>query len=222
MRRDKPRLPRVDRDVEVKIHEDENQHLWAVSYADFLMALLAFFILFFSMDEPRRDDLLHTLTMQFEKASLTKSAQADRMPNSIPGSVSADIMNQLKDLNVSFIPEGRSLLVNLPDDYFRPGRYRIDSKNRHVMTRLLELVKPYSDHVNIYFEGHSDEEPLARAKTPVLTDNLVLSSLRATSALNFAKEMGFHADHLFISGMGSGQRKTRTLSLRLEPREVVR
>jgi flagellar motor protein MotB len=222
VRREKPRLPRIDRDVEVKIHEDENQHLWAVSYADFLMALLAFFILFFSMDEPRRDDLLQTLTLQFEKASLTKSAQTERSPNSVPGSLSAEMMSQLKILNVSFIPQGRSLLVNLPDDYFRPGRYRIDSKNRQVMIRLLELVKPYSEHVNIYFEGHSDEEPLARAKTPVLTDNLVLSSLRATSALNFAKGMGFQSDHLFISGMGSGQRKTRTLSLRLEPREVIR
>ena len=58
MRQLKKRLPRIDRHQGIHVAEDENQHLWAVSYSDFLMALLAFFILFFSMDDTKKDQLI--------------------------------------------------------------------------------------------------------------------------------------------------------------------
>ena len=58
-------LARVERDDEVTFHEDENAHLWAVSYSDFLMALLAFFILFFSMDDTKKDQLILNLAQEF-------------------------------------------------------------------------------------------------------------------------------------------------------------
>ena len=44
VRVERPNLPQV---------QDDSTHLWAVSYADFLMVLLCFFILFFSVDGPK-------------------------------------------------------------------------------------------------------------------------------------------------------------------------
>lgn len=217
----KPRLPRIDRDGEIKVQEDENQHLWAVSYADFLMALLAFFILFFSMEDSSRSDLIHTLSLQFQKASLVASPEENkpRFPSSVGDiPMSASLLEKLRILNVSLAEQEKSLVIKFPENYFAPGKYKIDRENKATMTTLLEVIAPFKEHLNIYFEGHSDNEPVKSSRTAMLTDNFVLSSLRASSALHFAREHGFPEDHLYISAMGSNSRNSRTLSLRLESR----
>lgn len=54
------------------IHEvqDDTAHLWAVSYADFLMVLLSFFILFFSVDKVTKQTII-------QKISLITTGQAE-------------------------------------------------------------------------------------------------------------------------------------------------
>lgn len=219
----KPRLPRIDRDGEIKVAEDENQHLWAVSYADFLMALLAFFILFFSMDDNNRDDLIHTLSLQFQKASLVAGKEDERRPSSLPDlPMSGALIDQIRHMNISLVSQGKTLLIKFPENYFSPGKYKIERENRASMESLLGLLAPYKDKLNIYFEGHSDDEPVKSARTALLTDNFVLSSLRASSALQFARNHGFSEHNLYIAATGSNTRNSRTLSIKLEARSEMK
>ncbi|MFM6928381.1 MAG: flagellar motor protein MotB [Bdellovibrio sp.] len=211
----KPRQPRVDRDVVLKVQEDENQHLWALSYADFLMALLAFFILFFSIDEPKRDNFMRTIAVQFASNGLS----GDRNPAAMEAGFDKDFMDHVQKLNVTAVVKGHDLLIEFPLNFFSAGKYTLNSTQRATMNQLLSVLKPYSGKLNIYFEGHTDNQPVVRSRTAYMKDNFNLSTLRASSALEYAKKSGFEEKHLFIAGMSSNVRNSRTLSLRLEARE---
>jgi flagellar motor protein MotB len=87
---------------------------------------------------------------------------------------------------------------------------------------LLEVLEPFKDHLNIYFEGHSDSEPVQASRTAQITDNFSLSSMRANSALQFAREHGFPENHLYIAAMGANSRNSRTLSIKLEARSETK
>lgn len=211
----KPRQPRIDRDIVIKVQEDENQHLWALSYADFLMALLAFFILFFSIDEPKRDDFMRTIAIQFG----SNNADSARNPAAFAAGFDKQLVDHMQKLNVTAVLKDHDLLIEFPKDFFNAGKYDLNSAQRATMDQLLSLLKPYSGKLNIYFEGHTDSQPVVHSRTAFMKDNFNLSTLRASSALEYAKKSGYEEKYLFISGMSSNVRNSRTLSLRLEARE---
>lgn len=235
MQPDKPkRLPRIERDEIVTVHEDENQHLWAVSYSDFLMALLSFFILFFSVDAPQKQKIILQLAGQFSNngsaAGQGTGAGEATGRGPFPGSsdkrtdsprVPASIFENLKDLNVSVDKEKESLIVNFPNDFYNPGKHDINSSKLGVIRDFLTLIKPYQGQINLYFEGHADNSPLRIHKNAIIVDNFVLSSLRASTALGVARNYGFSDKNMFIQAASSNIRNSRSLSIRIEPRGEV-
>lgn len=81
---------RIERDAEeISVHEDENAHLWAVSYSDFLMALLAFFILFFSIDPVEKDKLILNLAKDFSSQTGATISNSTNGKSGLNGSGSA-------------------------------------------------------------------------------------------------------------------------------------
>jgi flagellar motor protein MotB len=235
-------LPRIDRDEVVEVHEDENAHLWAVSYADFLMALLSFFILFYSVDETSRDNLILNISQQLaastggsvgsanSASSGTGSgtgagtgsgtgAGSETSDGSTPKRMPATLVQALAAMDVRIAQEHEYLVVNFPDNMFSKGKYEIAPKNRALLNKFFEVTKPYNGAFNIYFEGHTDASPLRRHKTRVLSDNYVLSSMRGFSALKEAKNAGFESKYLFVQADSSNTRNSRSLSIRLERRK---
>lgn len=216
MRAKTKRLPRIDREDEVMVHEDENQHLWAVSYSDFLMALLSFFILFFSIDKDDRQNLILDIANQFQnKMQQTSAPPATRQPGSLP----ANLMDSLKALEVRVDKDKHALIVNFPNNFFSAGQHQLSNEQVRSMTDFLQVLSPYQSTLNIYFEGHADQQPVQKSRTALLTDNFVLSSLRASSALLLAKKLGYSEKSMFISAASSNLRNTRSLTVRIEPKE---
>lgn len=219
----KQRLPRPERFETSKVHEDENQHLWAVSYADFLMALLSFFILFFSVDQPARQQLILQLASEFGTQGAagtgTGAGQGSAERAAAPGRLPATLFDSLSELNVEVQKDRQSLIVNFPDGFFRPGRY--DIENRDVLKKFLTIVQPHRDQLTLYFAGHADQRKLKVHRNEVVTNNYILSSLRATSALMIAKDMGFPESGMFVEAKSSNVRNSRSLSIRIEAKGEV-
>lgn len=80
-----------------EIYEDPQQHLWAISYSDLLMVMMAFFVLFFNFeDKSSPDALMDRIRLSFIKSSGDgpgggngdSTLKADRAPGST-GSASA-------------------------------------------------------------------------------------------------------------------------------------
>jgi flagellar motor protein MotB len=220
----KKRLPRVERDEMLHLGEDENQHLWAVSYSDFLMVLLCFFILFFSAEPPQKKRLLLEIATQFSGPTLgvgsgsgqgtgTGPAGTQRMP--------ATLLESLKGLDVVVDKEKETLVINFPNDLYGPGQHNIDKSRLALVQNFLSIIKPYEKSVNLFFEGHADASPLKVHRNNIIVDNFVLSSLRASSALGFARDMGFSEKSMFIQAASSNLRNSRSLSIRIEPRGEV-
>lgn len=224
MRPPKKRLPRVERDENLHLGEDENQHLWAVSYSDFLMVLLCFFILFFSAEPPQKKKLILEIASQFSTPNSglgsgsgngtgTGPAGNQRMP--------AGLLASLKNLDVVVDKEKESIVVNFPNDLYGPGQHKFDKEREALIQNFLQIVKPYQNNVSLYFEGHADASPLKVHRNHIVVDNFVLSSLRASSALGFARDLGFSEKMMFIQAASSNLRNSRSLSIRIEPRGEI-
>jgi flagellar motor protein MotB len=216
----KVRLPRIERDEQVLLREDENAHLWAVSYADFLMALLSFFILFYSSDPKNKKHLIINLASQFSNnGGSTKGwggSAGDGDAKTIAERLPATFMNAFKDLDVKMDQNDETLIANFSNDFFEPGQHIISPDQKKQILTFLERIKPYGEKVNLVFEGHTDDKPLTKHRNSIVVDNFVLSSLRASSALLVAKQMGFSEKNLFIQADSSNTRNSRSLSIRIE------
>jgi len=122
---------------------------------------------------------------------------------------------------VSVDKKKESLIVNFPNDFYKPGRHPINLEKEVLIKDFLKLVKPYHTQVNLYFEGHADDTPLKLHKNSIIVDNFVLSSLRASTALGVAREAGFSEKNMFIQAASSNLRNSRSLSIRIEPRGEI-
>lgn len=204
------RMARVDRDEVVEVHEDENSHLWAVAYSDLLMVLLSFFILFYSTEAPQRENLLLNLVRGI-------ATEAQIVKQEPPGLNTRLLYSDLKQLNINLVEEKENLTLNFSNELFKPGQFEINKAQEIEITKALDLILKYKDQVNIYFEGHADSKPILHRKHKIIQDNFVLSSLRATHALQLAKKRGFNEKQLFAQASSSNTRNMRSLSLRIEP-----
>lgn len=188
------------------------------------MALLSFFILFFSIDGNERQKLILNLAGQFQKDGAGQSALRSgtggtgMTGGSGTGRNPSSLMQAISELDVSVEKDRESLIVHFPDNFFPPGKHTLKGPQENIVEGFLARIKPYQAQVNLVFEGHSDIAPLKRHKNDIVVDNFVLSSLRASSALMLAKKAGFEEKNLFIQADSSNTRNSRTLSVRIEPK----
>jgi len=218
------RLPRIERDEVSHVGEDENQHLWAVSYSDFLMVLLSFFILFFSTEAPQKKKLIMELATHFSDSNAGPGSGSGQGTGVGPDGnrrMPSGVFESLKGLDVSVDTEKENLIINFPNDLYGPGKHHIENTSLALIENFLKIMKPYQGNVNLYFEGHADSAPLKVHKNEIIVDNFVLSSLRASSALGIARKMGFSEKNMFIQANSSNLRNSRSLSIRIEPRGEV-
>lgn len=221
MRDNKARQIRIERKPKSSVHEDDNQHLWAVSYSDFLMVLLSFFILFYSADEKNRDSLKEKISHHFTIGQNNLQGQQESIPplSRLPSS--------LKELDPSLVvetvPKNETVYIHFPENFFGPGQYELNKDQQESIVRLLKKLAPLAPEINLTFEGHSDQVPVSHSKirNHVIRSNFVLSSLRAHSALEMAEENGFSEQQLSVKASASHDRNSRSLSIRITQRGVT-
>lgn len=214
------RYPRIERDETIEVQEDENSHMWAVSYADFLMALLSFFILFFSIDEKSQNQLFMQLTKEFSDVAEKKAGFGDlqngRSISSKNSELQLDSMSlqeALKNLDVETHVDKNKFVVDFPKNFFGNGDYQIAAEQRKLVDLVLGKIKPFQKDIKIYFEGHTDDRPSHKKMNTLVVDNFLLSSLRASTALLAAKDNGFEEKNMYIQAASSHKRNTRSLSM---------
>jgi flagellar motor protein MotB len=221
------RYPRVERELPVEVYEDENSHLWAVSYADFLMALLSFFILFFSIDEKSHDQFFIQLAKEFSIEAPSEKNGTGRGLTSTSKSMpdiqkSTSLQQALQSLNLKTTVEKNRLVVDFPQDFFLNGEYSIGQENKVFFNQVLKKIEPFKQDLKIYFEGHTDDKPSRKKVENLVVDNFLLSSLRASTALFLAKEIGFTEEQMYIQAASSHKRNTRSISMHLIMGDEVR
>lgn len=219
-----PRHARIDRVEPVEINSEES-HLWAISYSDLLMVLMSFFIIFFSVDEEKRDDVIQEIAMNIgQKGTSAQAAKTAPNAGATPSENIEGYMQQitasLKDKSsVSFaeIKDG-SIHVQFAENTFQVRGYHLTKALKRDIADLMSSTKPFADRIRVTFIGHSDSKPLVVRGDGIIKDNYVLSALRANEAMQYAATLGVPADTLYLQGSAHNTLNSRTISVRIERR----
>ena len=278
------------------LEEDATAHLWAVSYADLLMVMLSFFVLYFNPDEKAPppppppppshvammiDKIAPQLNHLFFGQALTEQVNArdkstpkthsettpakkdknegvglgivqsasspgasgedgrtdspgrvrergpgqgvgpDSVPahngaSPLPAAIRQSIVE--RKLNVLFEAQEDDLVIHFVEDAYAPGAFDVTEELAPRLKELLSAIAPYRDSVVITFIGHSDSRPLSSRLKKKVFSNMVLSSMRAASAAEFAEAAGFDPREILTQGTGTYGRNSRTLTVRISER----
>lgn len=227
MQRSRPsRYHRIDREMPKYHLDDETGHLWAVSYADFLMVLLSFFILFFSVSNRDKSAIINIISQAKEKgyggagdgksvgaASGSGAANVGSAAGLNPERIVEAVKERLADVKWEVNAQDKSVTFLLADEVFTRGGIHMNTKGRSDLTSLLQLLKPYAEQVDIIFVGHTDPRPVRSGRLAMIENNFDLSALRAAQAVKHAMEQGLPKDSLFTHGSADNTRTTKSLSV---------
>ena len=221
-----PRLPRIERD-EIEHIEDETTHLWAISYADFLMVLLSFFVIFFAVDQEEGTyDLIQKIAAKTDADPVEKKDQASVSPVD-EAAIHAGVKKTEKiqeviltgtspDMKVSLEKQKKKLMLYFPDNVYGPGQFAPDRALQTQIRRIVENLRPYIEDIEITFVGHTDQAPMLGLKQKIMKNNFDLSVIRATRALQFALGLGLPPARVAAKGSAQTRRNSRTLSMVVE------
>ena len=217
------RLPRIERGEDFHL-EDETAHLWAISYADFLMVLLSFFILFFSTDNQTKDDIIEVISKKTQKisgGSADSSSLAGTAGTGIDGVDVDSLLDVLKARSITVEKLHRKIIFKFEDNIYGLGEFKLTKKSQTELFAVLDLLKPYYQAVDITIVGHTDSLKMKqRERDQLIKNNFDLSVFRATRALEAAIGHGAPIEALAAKGSADFRRNSRTLSLVVTPRNV--
>ena len=220
------RLSRIDIQRRSSHSEPQLQHTeentWAVSYADFLMVLLSFFIIFFSQSE-EKDSIIMKIKNELAKnngageTTLSSQAPVDAASKFNRETLTKELQLTFKDYKFADNESAQYMSVALPENIFDAGKYKFSQKAKNDFLLLAKKLFPFKSQIALTITGHSDATGIIKGKHPKFDDNIELSSLRAYYAARELIAMGFAEDNIRIKTLISDTRNTRSLSLIVTP-----
>lgn len=200
----------------------DDEHTWAVSYADFLMVLLSFFVIFFSQDQ-NKNEIIFKITEEMggsanQAQTNFSNSQTSRKPGSLENGfddLNTELQSEFTDYKFFVDPMTKSLLIEMPDNIFGPGEFVLQNSKKDLYEKLLQKLSKYKNEVVITLIGHSDQTQVRKEKGRKYEDNIELSSLRASNAARKALQAGFSENQTRIKTLLSETRNTRSLTLNL-------
>lgn len=200
---------------------------WAVSYSDFLMVLLSFFIIFFST-KPKTT--LFKISQDLKKIATGGPASTLREPSSFEAAQSGIQMPQeaqpgvipvlqtlsqsLQDMSISIREKDQRLEIRLKDNLYKLGGYQVPKK---MLGAIIDMIKPHQARLILTIVGHTDGIKFRKKNNRLVHENFTLSSLRASLAAAHLKTE-LPQIEIRAQGVGPSGRNTRSLSLLLEER----
>ncbi len=209
----KKRLPRVERSEDFHI-EDDTTHLWAVSYADFLMVLLSFFVIFFSTSPEHKESIIRRIVASTDTKLTTAEIASDlEKSKDSPSSTNSPLSRLVLEKGVEIETIGDQLVLSLPDDLYQKGHLALQGASLSLYRELIRSLMIYKNQVELTIIGHTDSTPVKNIRGPFLDNNFAFSATRASEALKIAAEEGFPVEYLSAKGSADQKRNTRSLSL---------
>lgn len=205
-------------------HLEGSEESWAISYADMLMVLLSFFVVFFSMEPNETKDVISQIAIDIgSPANAPKGITDEPINESVTKSNAKAVVQNLQslgmNLNIKTNVESKTLEIFFPQNIFQPSSFYLDKDNREILRKILRSLFPIEQKIQLFFIGHTDEVAVTKANR-YLRSNYSLSALRATHALETAVTMGFPANRVFAQGGADNQINSRTLSVKIKLDEI--
>jgi flagellar motor protein MotB len=223
----KVRLQRIRCENELNPYGRETESAtWAISYADVLMVLLSFFVIFFSFGKSDTQSIIQKIIVATQGGSETPlqgtGPSLASKTSGLPMKTVLDSLTEVGGLDAGIkriVEDDETLVLLFPDESYEPSSFVLQGKSLALFHKTMTTLSKYKDQINIVFVGFADRQPIVRHPSDAVQNNFDLSALRATRALEVAAPYGFSMEHLKAEGMGDFGRKSRSLSLRIHARE---
>jgi flagellar motor protein MotB len=213
-------LPRLHKRHGSSGHAEDSEHLWAVSYADLLMVLVAFFVVFFSFDtEKQRASGLQAIALGMQGKEVNAGSIIE---NNSPKEIGL-LKRELENSGASKVAiNGDQMLLMLPDNIFELRGFKLTNETQERLMMIYKVIQPFERDLDVVVMGHSDSVKFAKIQNEYLGNNFDLSSLRALRALQYMLAQGFPQEQISAQGAADGIRNSRTLSIKITWKEARR
>jgi len=218
------------------LSEVDTSHIWAVSYADVLMVLLSFFIMYFNLtnENELQNDVLAQVTTAFKGGFPTETLRPIRLSQEVTNQAETKVQtNQLmhvllknltdQSIETELDPLKQSVVVHFSENIYNNLAFNVNSVVKEELIKALKILEPYKESIYITFIGHTDSKKIISKNElteSILTNNINLASVRASKAAEFAIQFGFLPEKVGASSYANYKRNTRSVSLMITVHSV--
>jgi len=196
---------------------DHNSN-WAISYGDMITLLLAFFVMFFSVDQSSEKAEIKSLAQMVEEEFQEERQPAaetswGRSSESERGNFIGIDSNLSKELEVSTAIKGNRLVIEFPKvSFFKTANYELTEDGEKALQKFASVFTKFSGQLRLVVRGYTDNRPVKKKNQyGKFSDNLELSSLRAISALRVMESNGIPFSLMRIGGYGETDKSKEEL-----------
>lgn len=209
----------IDRKRKANNEHPDSEGTWAISYGDMITLLLAFFVLFFTVDPQKEseENLQESLFMTLADAAKTQNsdgnnshagtAESKRLPAAVMNigddKSKDNIEKQLiEDWGASIHKVGNKIIVDFPRiSFFDFAKVRVTEDGERKLANFVKLYMPYAGSYVLGIRAYTDTRPV-RSSNPRFKDNLELSALRSVAAMRVLQKQGIPLDRMKLGGYG--------------------
>ncbi len=190
--------------------QEENLDEWLITYADAVTLILIFFILMFSVSEPKESEF-KKISEAFAAAGFVKEKQDQTDPFATLQE-EVEIMieeNQLeRDVGIEATDKGIQLELS-SSSFYHSGSAKFKREAIPILEKVSAILVDFNyDAYVIEVDGHTDDVPIQSAQYP---SNWELSSNRAANVVRFFIADGINPELMKASGYAEVKPKVPNL-----------
>lgn len=204
----------IDRKKLVHNEEVDSEGTWAISYGDMVTLLLAFFVLFFTVDPvgEKEEKLKQNLLVELQKEMVPKEyrsdTQGDKKSDREPANINVGSQFEenftediVKEWGGKVYRIGNRIIIDFPGvSFFKLGYIDLNNEGKNQLERFVKVYLPYAGSYILGIRAYTDSRKV-RFKGRY-RDNLELSALRSISAMRTLREMGIPLSRMRLGGYG--------------------
>ena len=168
---------------------------WAISYGDMITVLLAFFVMFFSVDfQKEKEELINSSLIDSltSKEIITKMKFSNKELLKGLDQESAVEVQQLDKDNILVFFKGKS--------FFKSGKTKILEEMKKLIDDFAVRVGPFLGEYKIIVQSYTDSNPVSPGRR--YRDNTELAMLRSLSIMRYLQKLDIDSDRIEITGKG--------------------
>jgi chemotaxis protein MotB len=183
-------------ELRLRKHEEvDAEGSWAISYGDMITVLLAFFVMFFSVDfEKENEELINSSLIDSLSSTnvLTNMKFSNKeMLQGLDVESGMEIKQLDKD-NILVFFRGKS--------FFKSGKTEILKDKLSLILNFSQKILPFLGEYKVVVQSYTDSSPVSKGRR--YRDNTELAMLRSLTVMRSLINSGVDSDRIEITGKG--------------------
>jgi len=197
----------IQRAQQSEAQEVDDQGSWMISYGDMITLLLAFFVLFFTVDpqQEKSDQLSQSLVNLLKQEALRSPASQSESSDLSLGAQTDETgieEKMLQKWGAKIHKVGKKIIVEFPGvSFFNTGNVQPTSDGQKNLEKFAKIYEPYQGNYILGVRAFTDKRKVV-SEDLRYKDNLELSALRSIATMRVLQKQGVPLNLMKINGYG--------------------